>query len=270
MTENATSAPETAEAVEGTAEILNLSKDITLGAAEFKTIIEEHKGLGKFVEEDKINVTKALKSLANAEKLIGKRIEEASPEQLQSFYAKLGVPQDASEYELDAPENLQEYAGEFKKLAKEAGVSKGAAEKLFKSLQEVNSSENKLKVEKEKIEVQTAKLAEMFGDKLGEIKKQANKALESFGSDSLKDEIVKQGLGTNPEFIKFLSTIGAKLTDKDVVSEKPASYVPDKTEIQNKIQAIRSSEEYKKALSKPYGAEYKAITEQMTALYQQL
>tara|TARA_Y100000310_G_scaffold329617_1_gene399808 strand:+ start:834 stop:1697 length:864 start_codon:yes stop_codon:yes gene_type:complete len=260
------------EAVESTedAPILNLEKDLKLDITELGNLLEENKGLGKFVEEDKFNINKALKSLTNAEKLIGKRIEEADPEALEGILNKFGVPKSADEYEIEAAETEMELVGKYKEMAKEAGLTKEAAKKFYQKFVELNAPETKVNEEKVLIEKDLTELKETFGENLEDVKKTANKALEHFGGEDLTDLITKKGLGTNKAFIKFLSDIGSKFKDVDLKPADPASYVPTSNEVREKIQNIRQSEEYKRALDNPYGNEYKKLSASLTELYQKL
>ena len=245
--------------------ILDLGQDLRLDIGQVESLLTENKGLSKFVEDDKFNVNKALKSLTNAEKLIGKRIEEAEPEVLGKLLTKFGVPESAEQYEIEG-----EQAEQFKTIAKEAGVPKAAAEKMFEKLKEVNAPETIVEKEKALIEADLKELAETFGDKLETVKKSANKALEHFADDSVKEAIAKAGLGTDAKFIKFLSEIGEKFIDKDLKNETPASYVASSEEVRKDIDKIRNSAEYKAAIQNPYGAEFKQISEHLSTLYKAL
>ena len=267
LVEAVNEAIETTETIEP---ILNLNKDLKLDINELGSLLEENKGLGKFVEEDKFNVNKALKSLTNAEKLIGKRIEEADPEVLEGILNKFGVPKTAEEYEIEATENHLELAAKYKEMAKEAGLTKEAAKNFFEKFVALNAPESTVEEEKKVIESELKELQEVFGEKLEDTKKAANKALEKFGGEDLADLISKKGLGTNKAFIKFLADIGSQFKDVNLQNAEPSSYVPTNADIQDKIKNIRQSEEYKKALKDPYGMEYKKLSNRLTELYQKL
>jgi hypothetical protein len=83
-----------------------------------------------------VGVDKDPKALAtkayNQEKLLGNRIplpgKDATPEELNEFYAKLGRPETADKYELKAPADMPEglpYDGEFAKRAAAEGHKLG-------------------------------------------------------------------------------------------------------------------------------------------------
>lgn len=287
MTENAKT--EGQVAVEAVAEALNApevtSENVETGAIEtgvldlntsfkvdlepIKGMLEENKGLSKFIEGDKFNLTKALKTLTNAEKLIGKRIEDASPEQLTAFAEKLGIPLSEDGYEIAAPEDKAELIGAYKKLAKEAGIPKAAAEKFFNGLLDLNSAENVVAKEKARIEKNLADIKAIYGDSLDSVKAAANKAIEKYGSDEVKEILKKSDLATDPKFIGFLAKVGEKLVDVDVALEKSSNYGNVKEDIDKKISTLRNSPEYKAAMRNPYGNEYKKFSSELLELYSQ-
>lgn len=279
MTDNApeqapevTETTETSQAVQeettSNEQFLNTDIDLRIPKEQLGNL---DKSLSKFLEEDNFNVSKALKSLQNAEKLIGKRLDEADPEMLESVLDKLGVPKSADEYEISAEEGISEdKIKEFKELAKEAGISKSAAQKLFDKLNASPDEATQLAHEKMRIEKQLTQLKEEFGDKYDIKKEAANKALELFGSDTLKQEIATSGLGTNPEFIKFLSGVGEKFISKNINSAVQQAPQMSSDDAAKKIRDIRSSSDYKQALSNPYGGEFKAIQNELSDLYKLL
>ena len=254
--------------VEVTDKFLDLAADIRLDIEQLRSQLAENKGLSKFVENDKFNVSKALKSLQNAEKLIGKRLEEADPETLSTVYEKFGVPKDASEYEV-AMEGLdEEKIKSFKDFAKEAGIPKGAAQKLFEKMHQKPTEVDVVALEKEKIEKDLQSLKELFGSQMDLKRTAANKALDTFGTEELKQHIAKSGMGTDPQFIKFLADVGEKIMTKNIDAERPAAPKTSSEDARAKIAAIRNSEEYKRALKNPYGKDFLSISNQLKSLYE--
>lgn len=236
---------------EGTTETINesfldLKTDFKLDVNAVKNHIADKK-LDKFIEEDKLNISKLIKSLENAEKLIGKRLDEAEPEMLESVLEKFGIPKSADEYEISGENLDEEKLKEFKELAKEAGIPKSSAQKLFDKLNEKNSDETILKAEKEKIDNNLLKLKEMFGDKYDTKKSYANKVLELFGSDDLKEYIGKSELGTHPEFIQFLSKVGEKFASKNIDSELNAPVKKSEEELRQEVRSLMLNPAYEDA-----------------------
>jgi|GEM_PF-6783335 len=141
------------------------------------------------------------------------------------------VPEDGK-YELAIPDGvkLDEAAlAEFSPLLKEAGVTKGNAQKLtdafIKAQQRQSEAQQQQWAETQRDWVQTAKSdKEIGGAKFDTTVQAARNALDRFGTPELKEALNYSGMGNHPEFIRLLSRVSSAISeDKPVSTELPGT-----------------------------------------------
>lgn len=166
----------------------------------------------KFVKEDKLDVNNVIKSLVNAESLIGKRITDADEDTLKDIYTKLKVPANPEDYELKDIEGKDEFKKFFTNIAAETKISKEAAQTIYEKILEDQAVKEKtiLDIEEKAIKENKQILEKEFGSALEKRIKAANKALDLFGSEDLRKYLTESGAANNAEVVKFLASIGAK------------------------------------------------------------
>lgn len=142
-------------------------------------------------------------------------VEEKPTEELQS-----------EEYVLALPEGSQlteEDAKEFQALAKEAGLSKEVAQKLFddkakKISNLVLKQEQEFEQKKATWKQQAEADEEIGGEKFKKSVLNANLALDKFAPQGLRKVLDSSGLGNYPDLIKMLARIGEGLSNDTMVS----------------------------------------------------
>jgi len=128
--------------------------------------------------------------------------DEGAPEQYEDFTLPEGM-------ELDP-----EVTEEFKTVAKEMNLSQEKAQQLI-DLQ--GKAVAKMQEQQQKTVQQWAedvrKDPEIGGDKFDESVQTAKKALDTYGSDKLKELLDTSGLGNHPEVVRFFAKVGGTLTE---------------------------------------------------------
>lgn len=161
------------------------------------------------------------KSYANLEKTLGqKRLPAPSadwkPEQWQSLYKELGLPDSPDKYtvpEVKLPDGLTLDAtkmSEAKKALHEAGLLPQQAEKVLKYYFGTISKEYETAAETRRREQEASEFKlkdEWKGEYDGNVKL-AKDALAKFGGPELVEHLNTSGLGNHPALIKAFAAIG--------------------------------------------------------------
>jgi hypothetical protein len=185
--------------------------------------------LGQFKD-----VNGALKTLVNQQRLLGKKADavlipkdDASPEEVAAFRAKLGVPETPEAYALkpkDLPEGMQwdeAYAKELNAAAHEAGITPAQAEKLmskYASLEAQNAQQAELQA-KASYEASRKELAEAWGDKFETNKSVATRMAQTLGLDPNS-----KGL-SDPKVVIALERAARLISDDKIVSSDSSATV---------------------------------------------
>lgn len=230
----------------------NVKPELLIETAGLHDEFRDSKVLSKYIKEDKLDVNEVAKALINVNGLLGKKLSEADADTLKDINAKLGIPNSIDEYDFEVKESFNDLGLQVKQAALEAKLDKEAAKLLFSKFEEFENSKQLKSFEEEKarIEENKKRLEEEFKDALDMKLKLANKALDSFGDDGLKDIVNKSGLGNDPNFIKFLATVGEKTSPKEVASEVEKAVAPSSEALQNEIRSIMRSPDYFNTKSK--------------------
>lgn len=171
------------------------------------------------------------KNYVHAQKLVGadKLVvpgPNATPEEKDAFYTKLGRPAKAEEYGYKLPEGLTEdridkgRIDTWRKEFHEAGIPKAAAERILNKYlaDEFGTVQAREQARQQELQQNELKVKEEFGVKFDEKVNFARLALREFGNDNLVQVLESTGLGSNPEFVKLFATIGEKLADHRAIS----------------------------------------------------
>jgi hypothetical protein len=148
----------------------------------------------------------------------------ASPE-------KSETKQTEESYEIQAPEG-HAYDAETLKVytdtAKELGIQKDAAQKMYEKLGETVAARQQAMVQEvhAKWVEETKADPEIGGVKLEESVRYANKAIAAFGTDGLRTLLENSGLGNNRDVIAFLAKAGRAISE-DKLLTKGTSVVTD-------------------------------------------
>jgi len=213
------------------------------------------------------------KGFVNAQSVIGRRLEDLTPDQVREYYSELGAPSDPDGYELSAPEGLEadsDLTDWYKKAAHENGIPKEAAEKMYQAYmqmeQEVGSQTSALADITAKEQVDQLKAD--FGPAYAERTELANKALTEFGGEEAIQAINELGLGNHPALVKLLANAGETLAEGKFVSgQNTGRFGMTSEEASQKIDTLRKDPEFMSHYRNPASAQNSGAKKQMEDLY---
>lgn len=175
------------------------------------------KSLSKFTDQEwKANLAK---SYVELESKLGKSValpaQDASAEDWQKFYERVGRPKAADEYALDRGSAPDEQVKAFKALAHEAGLTNAQANKVWREMQKSSEAQRQAELErytaqaKESDALLRKEYGALYDGKMGD----ARKAYGVLFDADLQKELAATGFAANPRFIKVMAEIGAQLKD---------------------------------------------------------
>ena len=194
--------------------------------------------------QDFKDVNSLAKSYLELNKFLGKRLEDMSPEELETYYDKLGRPKSADEYEVNLEGELTDW---YKQTAHELGLSKRQAEKLAESYH---------KIEEERMQQYETQKQALMDDWVNQVKQEfgpefdnrvkiAQAAVRTFGGEELKNFLNETGLGNHPAMVKAFAEIGKELgEDKLVNPESTGGFGITPKEAQQKISMLKSDPDF--------------------------
>lgn len=176
----------------------------------------------------------------NAQKLIGKRTQDLSAEEIKSLltpeeiaeaFLNKGVPKTVEEYELPILDQFlkPEISSKLKTVAHENGVSPKGVEALV----EFHVKQQQADMEATREAWRNQVFAE-YGNNLSKELEYAQRAIAEFGGDEIKKELDQTGLGDHPMVIKLFSRLGKSMMEDSLPSmtEGSGSNKNNKLEIQ--------------------------------------
>lgn len=172
------------------------------------------KSLGNFKD-----VNDLAKSYLHAQQLIGKRVTDMSPEDLQALDAVRGIPSAPEEYKL--PEELPAEATDwYKNVASQAKLTQDQAKVVLDSyIMLERETMEKAAIAREQAHVAAVEeLKNEFGGAFDKQMAVAKRAVDTFGGAEFKQLLNESGLGDNPQLVKMFAKIGQQLLE-DVTVE---------------------------------------------------
>ncbi|WP_052741659.1 hypothetical protein [Kiloniella litopenaei] len=154
--------------------------------------------------------------------------EGASEDEIDAFYAALGVPETPDGYELEVPEELSAqhskedwnaYTGAISELSHALGLSPEQAQVLADmDLQAKTQSMENLEREQQQylsqqIEETTQTLREEWGSKMDVNVRTANRALKALGGSELEGVLSEAGILNDPVVIRAFHKAGLSLVE---------------------------------------------------------
>ena len=172
----------------------------------------------KFKDKD---LSEVIKSAISAEKLIGKRVEDFSKEEVDAFMIKQGMPEAPEGYKF--PEEVTEkevFADAFHK----AKLTQEQATALNNYLVEKQREESEALTAKSQQAMMEAKeiLTQEFGDAVEKRINLAKNTITELGGPDLLQHINRSGLGNNPAFIKMMAKVGVELGEHTMIASDAA------------------------------------------------
>ncbi len=192
------------------------------------------------------NFEGAMKSLASAERMVGKdKIpipnEASSDVEWDAYFVAGGRPNTAGDYNLTRPEELpeeyynQELATAAQELFHKIGLSKKQADALFTFNNNTVITQLAKNVQDAELEAGTLKdgLYSDWGNAFEQKKHMGNVAIETGtnGDVEFKERITVK-FGNDPDFIRFASNLGGKFAE---ASSPAAASIPTPADIQESI-----------------------------------
>ena len=174
--------------------------------------LQKSKSLSKFD-----NVDALAKSYTELESELGKRVripsQDASAEEWQKYYERVGRPKTADDYAIDRGKTDDAIVRSFKAAAHEAGLTVAQAEKVFGSVRDVTDSGQKLRMEQytARMKEADAMLRKEYGPQYDAKVSDARKAYDVLFDEKTKADIAESGLANNPRFIKVLAELGPQI-----------------------------------------------------------
>jgi len=201
-------------------------------AGDWKTELPEE--LKKSMERFKTPVDVA-KSYRELEKLLGKSVQDMTPEERERFYKRVGRPDSPDGYELDAvilPKGIErspEADTTFKKIAHELNLSKDQAKKLHKwaSEQANDMIAEATRVSTKKKDEAVSTLRKEWGADYEANLAGVNTLMRTFG-DADVVRYLNSGPGNEPAMLKFLQRIKETMSEDTLESGKLVPKTPER------------------------------------------
>lgn len=164
-----------------------------------------------------------------AQRMVGKRIEDASPEELGRFYSRHGRPEKPEAYDFGVspgPDGAAaEQPGELERSARawflDAGLSQRQAEVLYRHWNEfavaqardgeISAAEGRANAERE--------LRSEWGRTYDRKVTAASRAVAEFGGEAMAEYLDETGLGNDPRLIRTFARIAELVGEDSLVGE---------------------------------------------------
>jgi hypothetical protein len=233
-------------------EILNVASNVSETPTETPVIEPEKNWLLSMPEElqnnETLNNYKTIEDLARGhietKRMVGDRVkipdENATQEERDKFYARMGRPETPDAYEL--PKNElpvdDNAVNAFKKKAFEQGLSKKQTEAIYSDyIENIKGISAKALAEYEtSVNQQVEVLKSRWGNDFEKNKELAVRAFDHYASPTLKATVEREGWGNHPDFVELFHNIGVA-TSEDVLRSAGS---PDYRGIDDKIKSINA------------------------------
>jgi len=186
-------------------------------------------------------------------------------------WEKLGLPKEASGYELAAPEGFDQYdqglSDWFKEAAHAAKMPASQAQRLHDAFVErmMGSYTEQVAAAQQQQEANEAELKKEYGTAFDKRVSAAKGALREFGSPEMTQKLDAAGLGSDPDFVRAFAKIGVALGKgpqfKDG-NESSGSFGTTPEMAKDQIAAIRNNP----GLMDKTHPEHKVLNEKLTRL----
>jgi hypothetical protein len=210
--------------------------------------IKGHSALGPI--NDVENLAKAY---VNASSMIGRdKIplpgDHASADDWAEVFDRLGRPESADAYQLDAGEEANdELVGWFKSTAHDIGLNNQQAQQLVSAYNEMVGAQAEAGPDLEMVRDQvSADLRKEYGPAFDDRMALANGLVQNFGGEEMTEIELADGtlLGDNPGFIKAMVAVGEYIRDKvsedDFAGIEKSDLSMTPAEINEKIRVIEA------------------------------
>lgn len=185
--------------------------------------LKEDKSLQNFK-----SVEDLAKSYVEQRRLVGKKIEDMTPEEVAKFNVGIGVPETADGYDFGLKETddyNKELVDWFGNTSHELGISQDKAKVMLEKYTEMEQEQSRL-AEQKQIQTETEQVAGLKADWGPEFENRlelAKKGVERLGGDDLREILETSRLGSHPALAKAFAEVGAMIAEDPSISGKSAS-----------------------------------------------
>lgn len=142
--------------------------------------------------------------------------DDATPEEWNAYYNKIGRPESPENYELPMPDgDSGEFASQMSKLFHDAGIPKAAAQKLAEGWNQMQAEQQSVAESQAIAQEQTLK--KEWGNAFDQNIHLANNAARQFGISPEQVDNLQKAMGVDGA-LKFLHNIGSKIGDDVYIS----------------------------------------------------
>lgn len=183
---------------------------------------ETFEGRQSLIERFQDDPVKAMQSYRELERVMGATTRvpapDATPEEWVKFHKKMGVPEDPASY--GVPESKDQAFGEFfnglRDVAKDAGIPKGAFDKLAAAAAEIGNTRvsTQEKAQTEQQDAAAAQLTEAFGEEVGAAQAKAAEMLKRLNDG----EAPPQAMLNDPALVKMLMKVSEIVSEDQLTS----------------------------------------------------
>ncbi len=220
-----------------------------------------------------------VKSFIHAQRMTGKdKIplpgDDATKEDWDNVYDRLGRPENPQEYQMEAPDEIPEgfvyntdHEQKMRELFHAEGLTNKQASAIWSKIQEETANNFKGFVSgvNERLTNEHAELNKEWGVKRKENLELAGWVAREFGGESFVKFLNESKIGQEPQFLRVAAAIGAKLGEdrQNVQTKSSGSLTP--AEAMSKITAIQSDPKHAYHVGDATG--HKEAVEKMAGLY---
>lgn len=215
-----------------------------------------------------------VKAYSELEKLMGRRFEDLTADEISKMNTKLGAPETAEGYGLSLPDGVSDETGllgEFSNIAHQAGLSKDKAESVFNWYVETQTKAmEQLNIQAEQqAQANIESLKSEFGAAFDERVDLANKALRQYGGDEAIQAIAEAGLSSNPALVKMLAQIGQLTAEDSPVGHNTAKGFGTKSpaEARQEISRLMSDSAFMGRFKNPMDPGHASAQAELESLY---
>lgn len=199
--------------------------------------------------------------------------EDASPDEFNEFYNRLGRPEKYEISRPDLPQGLEyntEMEGAMLQLMHESGLSQAQAQKLYSGYMEyIGKGHNDMSVGREaQIAEWDQEIRRDFGAAYDERVNAAQRAAAEFGGDEFLGWLDETGLGDHPMFIKMFSKIGMGIMEDSAdTSGRGNSFTLTPDAARQEIARLQRDPNFMKQYNDSETDGHNAAIEKMQALF---
>lgn len=225
---------------------------------------QKEPSLASFKDKDFIEV---VKSNISAQKMIGGSVripgKDATPEEVSAYWTKLGVPAAPADYKLAAPAMAEGVTiadpelRAFETIAHKLHLNPEQANGLLAYVGQLTREKSQLFADD--LKAAETKLREEFGPNYERKMAYSKRAIMNLGGEAVMDKIDASGLGSDPDFIKWVAGVADKLVEHNVIVGE-VDGVFSKGDAQAKIDAINADQKH------PYWSKEKNDPEHIKAV----